>query len=670
MKGDKLLDRIKNRFQDGAGAFEENRRLHSEDLNFVYNTETQAQWDPAVLAARIGKPCYTFNRVLGPVNMVVADMRQTRPSGKVRPKNGSATQLVADILAGLCRSVEDSSRAPVIYKQQYKYAVAGGFGAWRVMPEYAADDTFDQVLRIKDIPNPQCVVWDPEAADPCCADAMWAVVGDRISKEKHAAIYGADKAEAVSFEMSRDNYGWFTDGDVRVAEYFERVPFEKTIAQLSDNRVVDYDDAQKAADEQLQAATAAGKDVKGAARVVKTRKVLKWRVMWVKVDGASVLEGPHFYDWQRIPVIRCPGRYVNIEGRMKLQSLIRHSKDAQRAYNSRASDMIERSALIPKAPYLVTEKMIKGFEDMWSQANTASRPYLAFNIDKAAAEAGIQGGAPQRVAPIDMPSAAIALAQQAIADIQATTGFFDPAMGNADDMNRVSGKALVQHTRRSDLGSYEFIDGFGEAVQLTWECMVDMIPTVYDAERIERIIGPDDIEQLLLLNEEKDDGRIVNDLKKGAYDCKVTLGPSFQSARQEHLDTLLAFAEAVPNSQALIPDLIAKNIDTPDADEMVRRLRLPLIKQGIVQPTEKEKAMMPPPQPPDPVQQAEVRSHLARASREESNAALAQHKVAELPLVTHGKMLQTAGRDLSNHLLAKKLGEPGEADEAEAAAGT
>ena len=205
-----LLSRIRQRYGDGIGAFEENRRMHSEDLNFVYNAETMGQWDPVVLEARKGKPCYTFNRVIGPVNLVVADMRQTRPNGKVRPASDGATEATAEVLGGLVRSIEDKSRAQVVYKNQYKFAVAGGYGAWRIMPEYAGEDSFDQVLRIRDIPNPQTVVWDPECNDACAGDSMWCIVGERISKDKHNTLHPDAKSD-TSFQISRDSYGWFTD---------------------------------------------------------------------------------------------------------------------------------------------------------------------------------------------------------------------------------------------------------------------------------------------------------------------------------------------------------------------------------------------------------------------------------------------------------------------------
>jgi hypothetical protein len=656
-----LLDRIKSRYNDGVGAFEENRRLHSEDLNFVYNSETQGQWDPVVLEARRGKPCYTFNRVIGPVNLVCADMRQTRPAGKFRPASDGASEDVADIYGGLMRSVEQASRADQIYKTQYKFAVAGGFGAMRIGPVFAGDDTFDQVLRIQDIPNPQTVIWDPECNDPCCGDANWCIIADRISRDKHEVEYpGADLS---SFYMARDSYGWFTDKEVRVAEYYERIPFEKTIALLDSGDTIDYTAAAKEAYEHLLET-----GVKSA-KVIKTRKVMKWRVMWCRCNGGQILDEPIFYDWKRIPVVRVPGRYINIEGRKKLQSLIRHSKDAQRSYNSRGSDMIERSALTPKAPYLVTETMIKGYEGEWAQANTASRPYLPYNIDPKAVGSE---GMPQRTPPIDVPTAALALSQQALSDIQATTGYFDPALGNAEDMNRVSGKALIQHTRRSDLGSFEFIDGFGAAVQLLWEMGGDMIPTVYDTARVERIIGIDGVEKMEKINHPgaNDGDDTINDLKNGLYDCTVTIGPSYQTARQEALATLMDAGDKFPIVNQLMTDLILKNLDVAEVDEMVRRARIPLIEQGIVQPSQQEQAQMPPPKQPDPMQVAELQRAQALARRDGAQADKVQSEVKLGPLTDHERIIEIAGKHLANLVLAQKLGQPDAAAAAEDSQGS
>jgi hypothetical protein len=666
-----LMSRIRNFHDDGVGAWEENRRMHSEDLNFIYNAEAMGQWDPVVLQNRRGKPCYTFNRCLQPVNMVVADMRQTRPAGKVRPASDGASEAVSDVFAGLCRDIEKCSRADQIYKEQFKFAVAGGFGAWRIMPTYMQDDgegAFDQVLRVINIANPQTVVWDPQCADACAADANRCIVAERISDDVYDQLYTTGEnpvGNRSSFNMSRDSYGWFTDKEVRIAEYFERVPREKMIAKMTDGTVREYDADLKATEAHLEehGLTHEKNGVTRIATNKKTgdkmiRRTTKWQVMWVKVDGSNVLEGPHYYDWKRIPVVRCPGRYINIEGRKKFQSLIRHSKDAQRSYNSRASDMIERSALLPKAPYLVTEAMIKGYENEWNQANVASRPYLPYNVDKNA-----EGGMPFRTPPLDLPQGAMALAQMSIQDIQATIGYFDPALGNSEDMNRVSGKALVQHTKRSDLGSFEFIDGFGSAMQLTWEMMVDMIPTVMDSARVVRIIGHDGIEKLVEVNKtHPDSDDIINDLSKGSYDVEVTIGPSFQSARQEALDTLISFAEAMPNNAPMIADLIAKNVDSPDAQEMSNRLRIPLIQQGIIQPNEKEKAAgvgskkNAQQQQQEQAQALQLQLLQGKTTKMTADAQIAQSRAQSSPMEQQKVQFETAGKHLANIKLAHEIG--------------
>jgi Phage P22-like portal protein len=663
-----LVSRIRNFYDEGVGAWEENRRMHSEDLNFIYNSEAMGQWDPVVLQNRRGKPCYTFNRCIGPVNIVVSDMRQTKPAGKVRPASDGASEPVAEIYGGLCRSIEQASRAEQIYKEQYKYAVAGGFGAWRIMPVYMADDgegAFDQVLRVINIANPQTVIWDPQCADPCAGDANRCIVAERIHEDIYHSLYKDGSGQSLN--VSRDSYGWFTDNEVRIGEYFERVPTEKWIAKMTDGTVKTYDqelkDVEKGFDEHgithdQHGVTRIAKDKRGHLMV---RKTIVWKVLWVKIDGSNVLEGPYIYDWKRIPVVRCPGRYINIEGRKKFQSLIRHAKDAQRSYNSRSSDMIERSALIPKAPYLVTETMIKGYENEWNQANVQSRPYLPYNIDKIAPE----GGMPFRVAPLDLPQGAIALAQMAISDIQATIGYYDPALGNSEAMDRTPAKALVQHTKRSDLGSYEFVDGFGAALQLTWEMFVDMIPHTYDAERTEIIIGHDGMEKLVGLNQVMDDETVMNDLKKGAYDVTVTIGPSYQTARQETLATLIDAAEAMPMVSQFCPDLLVKNIDSPDAQEMARRLRIPLIKQGIIQPTTEEKKAGIVQAPPDPAQQLQLQLLKAKTEDMTGRAAITTSRAQVAPLEQHKLIYEVAGKHLGNLKMAHEMGNDQVAAQAE-----
>lgn len=647
-----IVAEVRKCYEKGAGAEAENRRLFSEDLRFIYQDtiEADGQWDSAVLLMRRGRPSYTFNRVIGSVNLVLGDQRQTRPQARVRGATKDSSTSVANLFSGLIRDIEQSSSAEGIYDSQFKYAVAGGYGAWRIVPEYEDDRSFSQVLRIKDIPNPLTVLWDPESTDPCRGDAMWCIVAERISKDKYEALY--PDRDYVSLQMSRDARGWATDQQVRIAEYFRKIPVTKEIAELSDGSIIDYDAKQKEIEKQLAAQYGPDGDY---IKAVRKRTVKTWAVEWFLVDGANVLAGPIKYDWKRIPVIRCPGRYVNIEGKQKTQSLVRHTKDPQRTYNYHRSTMVELAALTPRAPYIATPKMVKGYEDMWATANTNARPYLLYDPDP-----DVPGERPTREPPPDVPDALLALAKADLEDIQAATGYFDASLGNTTETgDRTSGKALIARQRKSDLGSYEFIDNFGKALKLTHECLVDMIPTIYDTQRVVRIIGSDGVEKYEEVNklDPNNPGALINSLKEGAYDVSISIGPSYQTARQEMLATLLDAAEILPQISQLAPDLIVKNIDSPDSDELVRRLRIGLIQQGIIKPTEEEEKNLPPPPQPDPLQQAQVQRAQALAKKDEALAAKAQTQLEDHPLNHIALMNKAVGGHLDNAIKARDAGE-------------
>ena len=72
-------------------------------------------------------------------------------------------------------------------------------------------------------------------------------------------------------------------------------------------------------------------------------------------------------------------------------------------------------------------------------------------------------------------------------------------------------------------------------------------------------------------------------------------GPSYATQRQESATHLLQLTQAIPQQMAIASDLIVKNMDFKDADEVADRLRKTL-PPGIVPPKPGDK----PPQPPQP----------------------------------------------------------------------
>lgn len=673
-----LVCEVINNFGDADGAEATIRSEFTNDLRFLY--EPGAQWDPIALSRRQGRPNYSYNRVIGPVNQLIGDQRQQQPQISVSPASEEASTKQANVIAGMIRDILCQSSSSSIFNMQFKYAASGGFGAWRIVPEYSPGNTFEQCLRIKDIPNPLTVFFDPSSMDPWKRDAMWCVVAERITKKKFEAEYPG--FEVANLQTLRDGRGWVTDKEVRIAEYFKKIPKKRTIAELSDGRIVELDAETRAALDSIAENPPPGTQ---PVTIVRTRKIMDWKIQWWKVDGMQVLEGPIEYDWRMIPVVRLPGRYINIEGKPYLSSLIRYSKDPQRTYNYNRSTQVELASLTPRAPYLATAKQIKGYEAEWNNANVTNQPYILYDPDEK-----VQGGAPTRQPPIEIAPAFGMLAAADAEDIRATSGFSQAGLG--EQGNERSGVALDNRQTESDVGAYEFTDNFKEAYKLTGEILADMIPSVYDTARTVRLLGVDGKAKMQPINgdapddmaaapgqqpmADEDDAPV--DLQNGAkFNIEVTIGPAYTTQRRNALDTLLTLTERVPIFGELAPDLIAKNLDVQGADELEERVRRKLVMNGTIEPTKEEAKKLPPPPPPDPIVTATVSTLQAKAAKDEADANRTKVETAQAVVDMHssanddsGKnkqqleieklMEQIVGQRLENMLKAGELGiEPG-----------
>jgi hypothetical protein len=132
------------------------------------------------------------------------------------------------------------------------------------------------------------------------------------------------------------------------------------------------------------------------------------------------------------------------------------------------------------------------------------------------------------------------------------------------------------------------------------------------------------------------------DLSRGAYDVRVDIGPTYSSQREEAFQTLLEAVSVMPQLAEVAPDLIMKNLSTSEAQEIVRRLRRPLVIQGVVEPNEEEAEELAqiPQEGPDPVEQALVASEMSKAELNMAKADQARADTAETLAQIDLKMAQ------------------------------
>jgi hypothetical protein len=166
-------------------------------------------------------------------------------------------------------------------------------------------------------------------------------------------------------------------------------------------------------------------------------------------------------------------------------------------------------------------------------------------------------------------------------DIKSTTGQYDTSLGATS--NERSGKAIMARERQSDTGTYHYVDNLARAIRHVTRQIVDIIPKIYDTQRVARIIGVDGDTDMVKLDPTQQEPvkKIVNqqgiEIDKiynpsvGKYDVVVTTGPSYMTKRQEALDAMGMILQSNPQLWQVAGDLFIKNMDWPGAQEMAER---------------------------------------------------------------------------------------------------
>jgi hypothetical protein len=183
-------------------------------------------------------------------------------------------------------------------------------------------------------------------------------------------------------------------------------------------------------------------------------------------------------------------------------------------------------------------------------------------------------------------------------DVYSTTGLEPPSLGNSPELK--SGKAIIAQQKMGDRGSFVYTDNLNKSIEYTGEILVDLIPRIYDTERVIRVLNIDGTSEEVkigqglaefnqtIVDRQTGNKEIVYDLSRGKYDVVISTGPAFATQRQESAQQLIDLTAANPTFAALATDLIAKNLDILESDELSKRVRKQMIQQGIVTPTDEE----------------------------------------------------------------------------------
>ena len=593
-----FLQAAQSRFKTVVDAESHLRQNMLEDLEF----RASEQWPDNIKSMREqdNRPCLTINRNPQFIRQGTNNQRASRPAVQVHPAGNVANVELSEVVQGIVRHIEDRSDADVAYTTAGDHQVTMGRGYVRVVTDYIDDDpgSLNQEVKIKRVSNPFSIYMDPTAQSPDASDARYAfVVEDIPIAEYRFRFPDSELAELSEFTaVGNQKPEWMPEGNIRIAEYFY---IEETREEMV--LVLGPDGEQQRYPKALMQSTDPAELPPGVT-IIAEREVTTRTVKWALINAVEVLQGNELgtagKEWpgKYIPIVPVLGDEININGVTDYRGIVRDAKDPQRMYNYWVSAETELIALAPRAPIVGAEGQFEGHESKWRTANVRNYPYLEY---KPRTIAGQLAPPPQRQVwepPIQAMTAAIA---QSDNDLKSTGGFNDASLGVRGAQE--SGKAIRNRQQQDEMANSHYLDNLARAIRQVGRIIVDLIPRIYDTARVMRINGIDEKPRTVMVysgpdnqpNMEQEEQvppsvERIYDVASQQYDVTISVGPSFQTRRQEALDSLVQFVQAYPDVFPMIGDLLAENMDWPGAQQVAARLKksLPPNLQDEIDPSE------------------------------------------------------------------------------------
>lgn len=310
-------------------------------------------------------------------------------------------------------------------------------------------------------------------------------------------------------------------------------------------------------------------------RIEDKRPIKKSKIIHYKIAGDYILEETEF-PAEQLPLIFLDNNsYYDKAGKQICRSFFGDAKDTQRYINY----LRTQSAYILKISrydqWIGPKTCVSSLDTRRNWANPSNtQGLLAYDKDP-------DGLKPEQVRPPELSASLFQQYQLAVEDLYTCTGLYPARMGNNGD--EASGAAIDARTRQGSYTTFVFFNSVNRAIAASGAIINEMIPRVYDTERVLALMTPDEGMKNITINKEADvyGGLVENDIRKGTYEVRLKPGPSYEGQKEMALQSLREVLQADPTSFSLIADLYAENLPLANTIEIKNRLKTRVAPQVI-----------------------------------------------------------------------------------------
>jgi hypothetical protein len=495
----------------------ENYKEANIDLKMIAG-DPRTHWGEAYNPRREAKKLtLVINELPQFIHQVTNDIRQNVPSIKVLPVSDGDIE-TGKIFSGLFRAIEDHSHADEVCDTASEYAVKCGIGFMRLDHDYCYDDSDEQEIIFKTVPDPLSVWIDPASVEYDGRDAMGAIALEPISKKEFERLYPGKNF--VSFTDPKNNEEKET---IVLGEVF--------VKELSGKR---------------------GKNA---------------TIYRYKFSGADLLAKTTF-PGKYIPVIPIYGEVTWIDGKRIIAGLVRQARDPQLRLNHWACKEQEILNMAPIAPVMAVQGTLVNNRSQWQSPGAEMvLEYKPKDLD------GNPAPQPTRLNPPPVPTGIINAMEGAKQNIKESLGMYNASIG--EKSNEVSGVAIDARKHEGDVATFHFPDNVRRSYGHMGEVAVEMMPVIYDTPRIVQTLNEEQDVQMIGINGAPlQDGQTQPyDLTKGKYRVRITTGASYTTKRQEEAAFLSQVFQKDPALMQIGGDILFNSMDTPGAQALAARIK-------------------------------------------------------------------------------------------------
>ncbi len=585
------------------------------------------------------------NKLATLANSLLGEQQQNTPQLQVVPMT-NCDEEVAKLRELIVKDLMFATTTKTCYQVAASQAFIGGFGAFAWITKYAHTKSFDLDMECMYFKDATRCYWDVAAETINKTDGMYCGWLTRMSRQKFRDTYGKHIEEKITNDdgitASKEEvalatntniegggvFSWADDEAITIQDHFVRKPKHETLYKMSNGRILDQaemdeliESSQRRNEEMremqlmqqmqqmqmgeqagmeeaegmpMQAdiqAMNAGMDEAGdefeddivtlwdddeQVRIEDKRDTKRYRIMHYKIAGDYVLDESEFPSEQLPLVFVDQNSFYDKNGKQVCRSFFADCIDTQRYINY----LRTQSAYVLKVSrydqWLGSKKNVQGndTQQIWRDPlNTQGM--LTYDESP-------NGNKPEQIRPPELSQSLVTQYQMAIEDLYTSTGLYPTRLGQQG--NEVSGAAIDARTRQGSYPTYVAFNSINRAISAGGSIVNEMVPNVYDSERVIALMTPDEGMKNITINKQADEygEHIENDIRKGTFEVRLQAGPSYEGQKEQALESLNMVLQANPQLLNLFADLYAENLPLMNTIEIKNRLKT-IVPPGVVE---------------------------------------------------------------------------------------